>query len=64
MSSFVLDSSGLWLMPELMPRTKSMACGITSCSFIASWPAPLEGVTADDADLAVQAFQKLLEQHP
>jgi hypothetical protein len=23
------------------PRTKSMACGITSCSFIASWPAPL-----------------------
>ena len=34
-------SSGLWLMPLLPPRTNSIACGITSCSFIASWPAPL-----------------------
>ena len=34
-------SSGLWLMPELPPRMKSMACGINSCSFMASWPAPL-----------------------
>jgi hypothetical protein len=41
MSSLVLLSSGLWLMPELMPRTNSMAWGMTSCSFIASWPAPL-----------------------
>ena len=41
MSSLVDDSSGLWLMPAFSPRTKSIACGITSCSFIASWPAPL-----------------------
>ena len=41
MSSLVLDSSGLWLMPAFSPRTKSIACGINSCSFIASWPAPL-----------------------
>ena len=41
MSSAVLDSSGLWLMPAFSPRTNSIACGITSCSFIASWPAPL-----------------------
>ena len=41
MSSLVVLSSGLWLMPELLPRTNSMACGMTSCSFIASWPAPL-----------------------
>ena len=34
-------SSGLWLMPELPPRRNSIACGITSCSFIASCPAPL-----------------------
>ena len=41
MSSLVVASSGLWLMPLLRPRTNSMACGITSCSFMASWPAPL-----------------------
>jgi hypothetical protein len=41
MSSLVVDSRGLWLMPEFCPRTNSIACGITSCSFIASWPAPL-----------------------
>ena len=35
-SSLVLDSSGLWLMPELRPRTNSMACGMISCSFMAS----------------------------
>jgi hypothetical protein len=40
-SSLVMDSSGLWLMPAFAPRMKSMACGITSCSFMASWPAPL-----------------------
>ena len=34
-------SNGLWLMPALPPRTNSIACGIASCSFIASWPAPL-----------------------
>ncbi len=28
-------------MPAFTPRTNSIACGITSCSFIASWPAPL-----------------------
>ncbi|KAG0746650.1 hypothetical protein G6F24_015680 [Rhizopus arrhizus] len=41
MSSLVVDSRGLWLMPAFWPRTNSMACGMTSCSFIASWPAPL-----------------------
>src|SRR5690606_25234742 len=41
MSSLVVDSRGLWLMPPCCPRTNSMACGITSCSFMASWPAPL-----------------------
>ena len=40
-SSDVIVSSGLWLMPLLPPRTNSIACGITSCIFIASWPAPL-----------------------
>src|SRR4026209_2747603 len=38
-SLLVMASSGLWLMPALRPRWNSMACGITSCSFIASWPA-------------------------
>ena len=28
-SSAVMDSSGLWLMPEFMPRMNSIACGIT-----------------------------------
>ena len=28
-------------MPAFSPRTNSIACGITSASFIASWPAPL-----------------------
>ena len=28
-------------MPEFSPRTNSIACGIASPSFIASWPAPL-----------------------
>ena len=41
MSSLVVDSSGLWLIPEFWPRTNSMAWGITSNSFMASWPAPL-----------------------
>mgnify|MGYP000019310428 CR=1 FL=1 len=41
MSSLVVLSNGLWLMPAFWPRTNNMACGITSCSFIASWPAPL-----------------------
>ena len=41
MSWLEVDSSGLWLMPPFSPRTKSMACGISSCSFIESWPAPL-----------------------
>src|SRR6185369_8380092 len=41
MSSLVVLSSGLWLIPEFWPRTNSIACGMTSCSFIASWPAPL-----------------------
>ena len=34
-------SSGLWLMPAFCPRTNNMAWGMTSCSFIASCPAPL-----------------------
>ena len=79
MSSAVLDSSGLWLMPAFSPRTNSIACGITSPIFMASWPAPLgmlfvrggnsgishnplETITGDDAQLAVEAFQQLLEQ--
>ena len=36
MSSQVVDSSGLWLMPAFSPRTNSMACGMISWSFIAS----------------------------
>ena len=36
-----MASSGLWLMPAFKPRMKSIACGITSCNFIASCPAPL-----------------------
>jgi hypothetical protein len=41
MSWLVIDSSGLWLMPAFSPRMNSIACGIASCSFIASCPAPL-----------------------
>ncbi len=41
MSSLVVDSSGLWLMPEFKPRTNSMAWGMISWSFMASCPAPL-----------------------
>ena len=41
MSSAVELSSGLWLMPAFRPRTNSMAWGMISCSFMASWPAPL-----------------------
>jgi len=41
MSWLWVDSSGLWLMPAFSPRVNSIACGSSSCSFIASWPAPL-----------------------
>ena len=41
MSSLVVDSSGLWLMPLFRPRVNNMAWGMISCSFMASWPAPL-----------------------
>jgi hypothetical protein len=55
----VVLSSGLWLMPEFWPRTNSMACGITSCSFIASWPAPL-GMRYSGTPSAHGAFPALL----
>ena len=57
MSSVVVDSRGLWLMPLFSPRTKSMAWGITSCNFMASWPAPL-GITKRGTPKSFSAFSQ------
>src|SRR5204862_6999801 len=40
-SSALIVSSGLWLMPPLPQRTKSIAIGAAWASSIASCPAPL-----------------------
>ena len=54
MSSLVVDSSGLWLMPQAMLFVRGLNAGISHN--------PLEAITNDDAELAVRAFQHLLEQ--
>ena len=62
MSSLVVLSRGLWLMPAFSPRTNNMAMLFVRGENAGISHNPLESTTSDDMQLAVDAFTHVLNQ--